>query len=59
PTQVALAWLFHKGVTAPIIGTTKVEHLEEAVGALSVRLTEDEVKYLEEPYRPKPVLNIR
>lgn len=59
PTQVALAWLFHKGVTAPIIGTTKVEHLEEAVGALSVKLTDDEVKYLEEPYRPKPVLHIR
>ena len=59
PTQVALAWLFEKGVTAPIVGTTKVEHLEEAVSALSVKLTDDEIKYLEEPYRPKPVLHIR
>jgi len=59
PTQVALAWLFEKGVTAPIVGTTKVEHLEEAVDALSVKLTDDEIKYLEEPYRPKPVLHIR
>jgi len=43
----------------PIIGATKIEHLEEAVGALSVKLTDDEIKYLEEPYRPKPVLHIR
>jgi diketogulonate reductase-like aldo/keto reductase len=35
----------------PIIGATKIEHLEEAVGALSVKLTDDEIKYLEEPYR--------
>ena len=42
-------WLFEKGVTAPIVGTTKVEHLEEAVGALSVKLTDNEIKYLEEP----------
>ncbi|MGC8674297.1 MAG: aldo/keto reductase [Thermoprotei archaeon] len=55
PTQVGLAWLFEKGVTAPIIATTKVEHLEEAVGALDVKLTADEVKYLEEPYRAKSV----
>lgn len=57
PTQVALAWVLQKGVL-PIIGTSKVEHLEEAVGALDVKLTDDEIKYLEEPYRPKPVLHI-
>ena len=57
PTQVALAWLIKKDVL-PIIGTSKVEHLEEAIGALNVKLTDDEVKYLEEPYRPKPVLHI-
>ena len=57
PTQVALAWVLRKGVI-PIIGTSKVEHLEEAVGALDVKLTDDEVKYLEEPYKPKPVLHI-
>jgi len=55
PAQVGLAWLFEKGVTAPIIATTKVEHLEEAAGALDVKLTADEVKYLEEPYRAKSV----
>ncbi|MCS7111524.1 MAG: aldo/keto reductase [Ignisphaera sp.] len=58
PTQIAIAWLLHKGVTAPIIGTSKVEHLEEAVEALKIKLTDDEIKYLEEPYRPKPVLHI-
>ena len=55
PIQVALAWLLLKGVTAPIIGTTKVQHLEEMVGALDVKVTEEEAKYLEEPYRPQPV----
>ncbi len=39
PAQVALAWLLHKGVTAPIIGATKIEHIEEAVGALEISLT--------------------
>ncbi|MGC8602047.1 MAG: aldo/keto reductase [Thermoprotei archaeon] len=55
PIQVALAWLLYKGVTAPIIATTKVEHLEEDVGALDVKLTDADVKYMEEPYRPKPI----
>ena len=59
PTQVALAWLFAKGVTAPIIGTGSVEHLEEAVGSLSVNLAPGEVKFLEEPYRPKPLAHVR
>jgi len=56
PTQVALAWLLLKGVAAPIIGTTKVQHLEELVGSLDVKLTEEEAKYLEEPYLPQPVM---
>ncbi|ABW01275.1 aldo/keto reductase [Caldivirga maquilingensis] len=59
PTQIAYAWLLHKGVTAPIIGTTKPEHVEEAVNAISIKLTDDEVKYLEEPYKPKPVFGHR
>jgi len=59
PVQVALSWPFIKGVTAPIIGTTSVEHLEEAVGSLSVSLNPDEVKYLGEPYRPKPLARVR
>ncbi len=55
--QVALAWLLAKpGVTAPIVGATKPNHLEDAVAALSVRLTPEEIKALEEPYVPHPVL---
>ncbi|WP_336037041.1 aldo/keto reductase [Halobacterium yunchengense] len=54
--QVALAWLFHKDwVDAPIVGTTSVEHLEQAVEALDVDLTDSEMAYLEEPYEPVPV----
>ncbi len=57
PAQIALAWLLHQpGVTAPIVGASKMPHLEEAVAALEIKLTEDERKYLEEPYRPHPVL---
>jgi 1-deoxyxylulose-5-phosphate synthase len=57
PSQVALAWLLGKpGVTAPIVGTTRMEHLEEAVAALGVELTADQVRRLEEPYVPHPVL---
>ena len=54
--QIGLAWLLHKGVTAPIIGATKVEHIDEAVAAVDVRLSEDDVKRLEEPYKPHRIL---
>ncbi len=55
--QVALAWLLSKpGVTAPIVGATKANHLEDAVAALPVHLTPEEIKALEEPYVPHPVL---
>ena len=55
--QVALAWLLAKpGVTAPIVGTTKPHHLEDAVAALSVKLSPEEIATLEEPYVPHPVL---
>jgi 1-deoxyxylulose-5-phosphate synthase len=54
--QVALAWLLHKpGVTAPIVGATKLEHLEDALGAEQLRLSEDEIARLEEPYVPHAV----
>ncbi|XJZ26873.1 aldo/keto reductase [Bacillota bacterium Lsc_1132] len=56
-SQIALAWLLQKEpVTAPIIGATKISHLEDSVGALSVKLTTEEVAYLEEPYVPHPVV---
>jgi aryl-alcohol dehydrogenase-like predicted oxidoreductase len=55
--HIALAWLLQKKpVTAPIIGATKVTHLEDAVGALAVQLTPEEVAYLEEPYVPHPIV---
>jgi aryl-alcohol dehydrogenase-like predicted oxidoreductase len=54
--QIALAWLLAKDlVTAPIVGATKMEHLETAVGALDVRLSEEEVTTLETPYVTHPV----
>src|SRR5437764_9754138 len=57
PAQVALAWLLGKpGVTAPIIGATKLGHLTDALAAEALELTDDEVKRLEEPYVPHPVL---
>ncbi|MBN8467952.1 aldo/keto reductase [Corallococcus exiguus] len=56
PAQVALAWLLSKPVvTAPIIGATKPEHLEDAVKAVSLKLTPEEVKALEAPYKPHAV----
>jgi 1-deoxyxylulose-5-phosphate synthase len=57
PTQVALAWLLGRpGVTAPIIGASKLPHLDEAVAALDVRLQPDEITFLEEPYQPHAIL---
>ncbi|QXJ23670.1 aldo/keto reductase [Actinomadura graeca] len=54
--QVALAWLLGKpGVTAPIIGATKLTHMEDAIAAADLRLDEKEVARLEAPYRPHPV----
>jgi 1-deoxyxylulose-5-phosphate synthase len=55
--QVALAWMLSKPiVTAPIIGAAKPHHLEDAVEALSVPLTADEIRHLEEAYQPHPVI---
>lgn len=57
PAQIALAWLLHQeGVTAPIIGASKMNHLEEAVGALEIELNADDRRFLEELYQPHPVL---
>jgi len=55
--QVALAWILSKPVvTAPIVGATKPQHLDDAVAALSVQLTPDEIHHLEEAYQPHPVV---
>jgi 1-deoxyxylulose-5-phosphate synthase len=57
PAQVALAWLLQRpGVTAPIVGATRLGHLEDALSAEELELTEDEVRRLEELYVPHPVL---
>jgi aryl-alcohol dehydrogenase-like predicted oxidoreductase len=54
--QISLAWLLHQeAVDAPIVGTTSVEHLEDAVEALDIDLSDSELSYLEEPYGPVPV----
>ena len=56
-SQIALAWIFSKPyVASPIVGATKLEHLEQAIAALDLKLSEAEVKQLEEPYKPHPVL---
>lgn len=54
PAQIALSWLLHKGVVAPVVGATKVQHIEEAVEATSVRLGADDIRRLEVPYKPHP-----
>ena len=57
--RVALAWLLSRpGVAAPIVGATRLEHLEDAVASLDITLSEDENRFLEEPYRPHVVRGI-
>lgn len=55
--QVALAWMLSRpGISAPIIGASKAYQLEDALAALDISLTEEEIKKLDEPYEPHPVL---
>jgi aryl-alcohol dehydrogenase (NADP+) len=57
PAQLALAWILSKpGVSAPIIGASKMYQLEEAVAATTIKLSDDEIKALEELYQPHRVL---
>ena len=59
-SQIALAWLSHQpGVTAPIIGASKMHHLEEGAAAVDIELSEEEIGSLEEPYQPHPILGHR
>ncbi|OCG23555.1 oxidoreductase [Gilliamella sp. App2-1] len=55
-TQVALAWQFAKGITAPIIGATKTKYLDDAVGALKISLSKEDIIYLEEQYMPHRIV---
>jgi 1-deoxyxylulose-5-phosphate synthase len=55
--QIALAWVLNKPfITAPIIGSSKMEHLDQAIAALDIKLSEEEIKRLEELYQPHPIL---
>jgi 1-deoxyxylulose-5-phosphate synthase len=57
PSQIALAWMLNKPhITAPIIGSSKMEHLEQAITALEIKLSPEEIARLEESYQPHPVL---
>jgi 1-deoxyxylulose-5-phosphate synthase len=57
PIQVALSWVANQpGITAPIIGVTRLEQLDQLIDGLSIRLTEDEKRFVEEQYQPHPVL---
>ena len=55
-SQIAIAWQWAKGVGSPIIGATKVSYLDDAVGALEVKLTPEDVAFLEGPYVPHPIV---
>lgn len=55
-SQIAIGWQWAKGIASPIIGATKAFYLDDAVGALDVKLTESDVAYLEELYVPHPVV---
>lgn len=57
-TQIALAWQFGKGVTAPIIGATKAKYFDDAAGALAFELTDEDKAYLEELYVPHQIVGV-
>jgi aryl-alcohol dehydrogenase-like predicted oxidoreductase len=56
PGEIALAWILQApGVTAPIVGTTRLKHLEEAIKAVELELTAEEIATVEAPYKPQPI----
>ncbi|HJF16220.1 MAG TPA: aldo/keto reductase [Globicatella sulfidifaciens] len=57
--QIALAWQWARGVLSPVIGTTKTSHIDDAVGALKITLSEEDLLYLEEPYIPHKIMGAR
>ena len=56
PSQISLAWLFHKNVTSPIIGATKVKHVDDSVASLDIQLSTDDLARLEEPYIAQDII---
>lgn len=55
-SQIAIAWQWAKGIASPIIGATKTSYLDDAVGALEINLTAEDIAYLEELYVPHPIV---
>jgi aryl-alcohol dehydrogenase-like predicted oxidoreductase len=56
-SQIALAWVLSKPhIAAPIIGSSKIEHLDQAIAALDIKLSDEDIKRLEESYQPHPIL---
>ena len=57
PAQIAVAWLIHQpAITAPVIGATKIEHIDQAVEAVDIDLSDEELHELEQPYEPHPLM---
>jgi aryl-alcohol dehydrogenase-like predicted oxidoreductase len=55
-SQIALAWMLRNpAITAPVVGATKIHHLDDAIAALSIELSSGEIDRLEEPYQPHPL----
>jgi aryl-alcohol dehydrogenase-like predicted oxidoreductase len=57
PAQIAIAWLLQKGVTSPIVGTSRVEHLEDFVESVNLSISPSEALLLEEPYVPQSIMD--
>lgn len=55
-SQIAIAWQWAKGIASPIVGATKAQYFDDAVGAFDLHLTPEDIAYLEEPYVPHPVV---
>ncbi len=55
-SQIAMAWLYHKGVTSPIVGVTKEKYLDDYIGAFDIKLTQEDMDLLEEFYVPHPIM---
>ena len=55
-TEISLAWLLHRGVTSPIVGATKVNHFDDALKAVDLKLSDEDLKFLEEPYKAHEIV---
>ncbi len=58
-SQIAVSWLWSKGITAPIVGITKEKYLDDFIGALDIKLSDEDIKYLEDAYVPHNIVGHR